>query len=524
MRFTGFGLSVLFAAAAFGQSIMTPLFVHKDGDATPAVYGGSEKDLFVDGASPQSVGWITFQTQGLDVSRVTSARLVLYVANVTGPGTLQARELTTAITAPENNVRFTAINTSTAVAASQALGTADIEKVVQLDLTDAVCSGSFRGIALMSDDGLAASFDSKEGRLAPVILLRYDVDSVAAAWLTGSGIPSASSGKSGDLYLDTGTGDVYVKESAVWTIAANIKGAAGPAGPQGSTGNTGPDGPRGEKGDKGDAGTPGTIGPTFTDLHDSLELLRTEINSLKTLLAHFSRVGNEIYITGANLNIRNGMDSTTSTNGLGNVVVGYNENVVNATRTGSHNIVNGIDNEYTSYSGRIGGDRNTISGPYAIVLAGQNSLASGKHSFVATGGSHLASGDQSCINGGTGDTVLGDFSATIGGIRNVVSNTYAVCVAGWQNQVTGQAACAISGKNDTASGQFSSVTGGYQNLASSQYGHVSGGWKNKATGMYACVSGGTGNTASANCTVGGGTSVTNAAANTWTAKGTLTAP
>jgi hypothetical protein len=51
-----------------------------------------------------------------------------------------------------------------------------------------------------------------------------------ATWLTGSGAPSADSGKSGDLYLDTATCDVYKKGTDAWSKIANIKGATGATG------------------------------------------------------------------------------------------------------------------------------------------------------------------------------------------------------------------------------------------------------------------------------------------------------
>ena len=73
----------LFATAAFGQNIATPVFVLKDGDATAAGYTGTDKSLCVDGNAQQSVGWITFQTQGIDVSKIASAKLVLYVNALT---------------------------------------------------------------------------------------------------------------------------------------------------------------------------------------------------------------------------------------------------------------------------------------------------------------------------------------------------------------------------------------------------------------------------------------------------------
>ena len=262
----------LFATAAFGQNIATPVFVLKDGDATAAGYTGTDKSLCVDGNAQQSVGWITFQTQGIDVSKIASAKLVLYVNALTSPGTLQVQLLTADITAPENNVRLADIPAQTMATASQFLGTGDIEKAVQLDLTAAMKSGTFKGVALASDDGLVASFDSKEGHLAPVILLTNNVDDVAAAWMSGTGSPTAGIGKDGDYYPNTITGNVSAKASGAWTVVTNIvgpmgaqglqglTGATGATGPQGPTGLTGATGPQGVKGDKGDQGIQGFTG------------------------------------------------------------------------------------------------------------------------------------------------------------------------------------------------------------------------------------------------------------------------
>jgi hypothetical protein len=263
----------LIVSTAFAQNIATPVFVLKDGDATAAVYSGSDKVIYVNGGAQQSIGWIVFQTLGIDVSKIASAKLVLYVNALTNPGTLQVRFLTTEITAPENNVRLTSIATDVAVASTQTLGTADIEKIIQADLTTAVKSGTFKGIALMSDDGLAASFDSKEGHLAPMIMLTSNVDDVAGKWFSGTAVPATTLGKDGDYYLNTTSGDVSVKASGAWTTVANIvgptgaAGAAGPKGDKGDAGNAGlqgvqgPIGPKGDKGDAGNAGLQGVQGP-----------------------------------------------------------------------------------------------------------------------------------------------------------------------------------------------------------------------------------------------------------------------
>src|SRR5215471_13626168 len=56
----------------------------------------------------------------------------------------------------------------------------------------------------------------------------------------------------------------------------------------------------------------------------------------------FDDAANEVVITGANLRIVNGLGTTDTTNGLGNLIVGYNESRTNPlfppdVRTGSHN-------------------------------------------------------------------------------------------------------------------------------------------------------------------------------------------
>jgi hypothetical protein len=62
----------------------------------------------------------------------------------------------------------------------------------------------------------------------------------------------------------------------------------------------------------------------------------------------FDDAANEVVITGANLRIVNGLGSTETTNGLGNLIVGYNEERGFGLdkRTGSHNVVVGRENNF----------------------------------------------------------------------------------------------------------------------------------------------------------------------------------
>lgn len=262
------GLMVLFFLFVFAnaQSLVTPVFVYKDGDAGLSGYSGSNKDILVDGSASQITGWITFQTQGIDITGITKAVLALYVHTVGAPGTLKAYGLTSPISSPENNVPIGKIvfNSTGSPDATISLGTSSIEKVVQLDVTALVKAGGFNGVALVSDDGLKVSFSSKEGSLKPMIFLTTDLDSAAPKWFSGNAKPLQTLGKTNDLFLETTNGDLYQKGSAGWTVITNIIGPTGATGPQGLTGTTGPAGAQGLKGDtglQGPQGIAGQIGP-----------------------------------------------------------------------------------------------------------------------------------------------------------------------------------------------------------------------------------------------------------------------
>src|SRR5262245_36805743 len=79
----------------------------------------------------------------------------------------------------------------------------------------------------------------------------------------------------------------------------------------------------------------------------------------------FDGTANEVVITGANLRIVNGLGSTDTTNGVGNLIVGYNElrDAPNSpdVRTGSHNVVAGIRHNFSGYGGLVVGDLHDIS-------------------------------------------------------------------------------------------------------------------------------------------------------------------
>ena len=208
--------------------------------------------------------------------------------------------------------------------------------------------------------------------------------------------------------------------------------------------------------------------------------LAQRVADLEYKLEYVSGGPNEIVITGANLRIVNGLGSThcldtqgrpipNCPNGLGNLIVGYNESRQNIVgigvgrvlcepdrpfcqdrRTGSHNVVVGEGNNFSQFGGLVVGDLNETSGEYASVSGGLNNEASGRHSSISGGNGGTASGDQSSISGGAGNEASGLQSSISGGAGNEAS--------GFRSSISG-------GASNEASGFQSSVSGGSDRTA-----------------------------------------------------------
>jgi hypothetical protein len=129
--------------------------------------------------------------------------------------------------------------------------------------------------------------------------------------------------------------------------------------------------------------------------------------------------GPHVIFTGVNVHIRSGSGSTEDRNqngistptGLGNLIIGYNEGPVSsgtssgldfmgAGRTGSHNLVGGVRNAFTSVGGFVFGQGNWIAREYAAVSGGLNNIA----------GNTITGGVASHVLGGTGNQALFDNS------------------------------------------------------------------------------------------------------------------
>ena len=129
------------------------------------------------------------------------------------------------------------------------------------------------------------------------------------------------------------------------------------------------------------------------------------VRALEGKLTHVTSVTGagglpEVRITGANLRLVNGLRATATANGLGNLLVGYNEprqgkNV----ETGSHNVVVGQGHNFSSFGGLVVGRQNEISGAFAAVSGGFDNTASGASAAVSGGRNHTVRGDFNWLAG-----------------------------------------------------------------------------------------------------------------------------
>lgn len=207
--------------------------------------------------------------------------------------------------------------------------------------------------------------------------------------------------------------------------------------------------------------------------------------------------------SGVNVQVVNGTDDQTALNGLGNLIVGYNndrtvgssacsdgqydnsgdcgtggETWTLSHKSGSHNIVAGDENSYSQHSGVVFGSNNLINREYAGVTGGWANFASGYYSSVSGGRNNIAGGSWSSVSGGKDNIASGYYSSVSGGISNMAS--------GYISSVSG-------GQDNAASGSVSSVSGGIFNMASGYVSSVSGGQNNEASGNYSTSMGGNNN-------------------------------
>ena len=194
-----------------------------------------------------------------------------------------------------------------------------------------------------------------------------------------------------------------------------------------------------------------------TALQQTVATLQKSVIPLLSVVS-FDPAHNLVQFRGVNVQIVNGQGNTQTTNGVGNLIIGYNEDDGNARGTctvsgpvssfeefctaaggtftrslnGSHNLVVGLANGYSSYGGIVVGNENLISAAFANVSAGIDNTASGGFSSVLGGEGNTASGDSSTVSGGFGNTASSGHGSVSGG-QSIVEGTASGWAAGGNN-------------------------------------------------------------------------------------------
>ncbi len=181
-----------------------------------------------------------------------------------------------------------------------------------------------------------------------------------------------------------------------------------------------------------------------------------------------------VVFSGLNVQIVDGLAATSAVNGTGNLVLGYDENPSGRKQTGSHDLIVGEDNGYTSYGQLVAGYDDQVTDSYATAI-GLGNLASG-YASLAAGHGNTASGSESTVAGGQSNHASGPESSIAGGAFNTAGGTYGVVAGGCSNlagsgTVTVNADCKST---KTFAGDFASVTGGAGNQATAIDSAVSG--------------------------------------------------
>ena len=248
-------------------------------------------------------------------------------------------------------------------------------------------------------------------------------------------------------------------------------------------------------------------------LHLEQVVIQLSQNSALALDGVVHRDGDTVTFSGVNLQVVNGLGATDEVNGLGNLIVGYNEvplsrevpntcsfgEFQNPTacrdngerwqrvhRSGSHNLIVGPKHNYSQYAGIVSGKLNTLSSPFSSITAGARNRVSGDGGHVSGGTANHAFGFRAAIVGGEnnltggfkalGDTPdffrNGNHAVVVGGSWNQANDANAIVVGGYQNRAEGSGSVVTGGSQNTAGSAVDVVTGGIQNLVDSAGGSV----------------------------------------------------
>jgi hypothetical protein len=148
-------------------------------------------------------------------------------------------------------------------------------------------------------------------------------------------------------------------------------------------------------------------------LANEIQALDLRIAALEEKLAALSVVHQGALptwrIAGVNVQLINGSGQTDVANGVGNLIVGYNEDPnMGLNDSGSHNVLVGMGHGHLSHSGLAVGSGHHLRAPGAAAVGGEGSEARGAYSALIGGADNTTYGDHAVVLGGSDQLVMGE--------------------------------------------------------------------------------------------------------------------
>ncbi|CEL93527.1 unnamed protein product [Vitrella brassicaformis CCMP3155] len=241
-------------------------------------------------------------------------------------------------------------------------------------------------------------------------------------------------------------------------------------------------------------------------LQEELSYLKATVHKLAAVVEPMSLTdgGSTLMISGVNVKIVNGEGATDTANGKGNLIFGYEdcqgevatsdaagggtmettydssskissaprfrrtaENGQNGhtslleDRSGSHNLIMGCGNSYSSYSCILNGIHNHVHSPFSSIFAGAHNTIHRATPAPAPYVTPYGPG-HSCILTGNHGTIHGDRNAIITGHQNKCSMAFGTVVSGQENSV-GYGGCVTAGRRNKVEESWSVCMGGQGN-------------------------------------------------------------
>ena len=243
--------------------------------------------------------------------------------------------------------------------------------------------------------------------------------------------------------------------------------------------------------------------------------LEARVAALEALLASAELVGDTIVFSGVNVQIVDGSGSTDGGgteecrkdkdcpdnahctdfgrcvlgDGVGNLIIGYNEADADDLKIGSHTVIIGARHTYTGYGAIVAGEDNEVGEAAAGVTGGRGNAAVADYASVTGGIDNVAEGEKSVIAGGNSNTTFSEDSSILGGTFNLATGFSSAVCGGRRNRANGFASAILGGFENEARGPSSSITGGDFNFATALHAVVVGGRDNVAGGTSSVVLG-----------------------------------